>query len=143
MHTCQHLEIRNQDTFIIALTPTDQIDCALHSAPKCTSHSNIWFRLKQELSSQFAEKRPGKRLIYVLHITFKQEYLLTENLENRDVPIFEVLKVNNRNCPNKIRTVGRYDLCDDFGFNRVETTCYQSCIVAVHYVQIMLPTSHP
>ena len=103
LHTCQHLEIRNQDTFIIALssppppppprltkashqTPpcgfigcrgrgrSKQINCALRSPPKSTSYSYTYlFGSIMEISSQFAENRPGKILISVLNQTLKTE----------------------------------------------------------------------
>ena len=48
-----------------------QIDCALHSAPESTSHSHVRFGQITGISSQFADKRPEKILIFVLNITMK------------------------------------------------------------------------
>ena len=84
-------------TLIIALAPSikkriiEEIDCALHSAPKSTSHSYVRLGSIKEISSQFAEKR----LIYASNITIKQEYLPAKIIENRD-------------CSDNIGTVGRY-----------------------------------
>ena len=58
-----------------------QVDHALHHKPKSMSHSYVRIRSIKKISSQFAEKRPGK-------YKFIQENLPTEILENRDVPIF-------------------------------------------------------
>ena len=86
LHICQHLEIRNRDTFLIAITPpppllpsnpagsldaVSLIDCVLHSTLKSTTQSYVRFRSIKYISSQFAEKRPGKILIYALKITLK------------------------------------------------------------------------
>ena len=87
----------------------------LHSTPKSTSHLYVRFRSTKYISSQFAEKRPGKNTdLYDLNITLKTyvcKYLPAEILENQDVPIFGGLKVKNQDCPDKIRTVniGRYE----------------------------------
>ena len=88
---------RNQDTFIITLIPlppynkafyqtlrahwtlktwgrgrSKQIDCALHSSPKFTSHSYVRFWSIKEISYRFAEKRP------------EQQYLPAEILKKID-----------------------------------------------------------
>ena len=75
---------------------------------KSTSHLYVRFRSIKYISSQLAEIRPGKILIYNLNITLKHEYLLAEILENGTFRFLEVLTVKNWNCPNKIRMNGRY-----------------------------------
>ena len=84
LHSSQHLEIRNQDTFISALAPPPpqkkkahlmqahwmlktwgrgrlkQIDCVLHSAPKIHKSFIYMVQIDKDDSSQFAEKLPGK-----------------------------------------------------------------------------------
>ena len=55
-----------------------------------TSHSYVQFESIKEVSSQFAEKRPGKILTYAFKHYLKntqQQYLSAKILENRDVPI--------------------------------------------------------
>ena len=60
-----------------------------------TPHWNLWavfirmVRIDKGISSKFAEKRPGKILIYDLDITLKTGiFFAAEILENRDVQIF-------------------------------------------------------
>ena len=127
MHTCQQFEITlNRDTFI-ALTPppppppppphpVGRPNLWLHQWEEedwrrlimhCTTNQNLWAIHMygsgsiKKISSQFAEKRPGK-------YKFIQENLPTEILENRDVPIFWGAKVKNLDCPEKIEKAGNY-----------------------------------
>ena len=84
MHTCQHLEIRNQDTFIIAITPAaDQINVLASTIEKrkikairlCTAlptkiHKPITMYMygSDKKSSIFLSLWTEKRLIYVLKL---------------------------------------------------------------------------
>ena len=53
---------------------TESLPVQLQQYRSCRKiHSYIWFRLIKEISSKFAEKRPGKILISVLNIILKPE----------------------------------------------------------------------
>ena len=77
-------------------------------------------RINKGIFSQFAEKRPGKILIYDLDITLKTgifspaEILVFQVLKVKNKIgvvgrlALEVSKVKNRDCHDKIGMVGRY-----------------------------------
>ena len=105
-HTCQHLEIRNQDTFIIAPPPpsphcrpklpsnhegsldAENLGKKKIEAPKSTSHSYVQFGSIKKISSFFLKKRTGKIPTFVLNITLKQQYLPAETFRKSGRPFF-------------------------------------------------------
>ena len=76
------------------------IDRALHSTSKSTSHLYICFRSIKYISSQFAEKRPGKILIYdVFKYYFKNMNIYRLKFYKIGASRFlEVLKVKYWDC---------------------------------------------
>ena len=74
----------------------------LHPAPKSTSHSYERFGSIKEISSQFAEKRPGKIPIHVLNITLNWNRNIYR-LKIGTPRFLEVLKVKIGTVPIKSR----------------------------------------
>ena len=114
---------KSEDTFIIDLTPfprpsplpsaTDQSWRKRKiEAPKSTSQSYMRFRSIKEIfisSRLFAERKTWKILIYILKNYFKNRNIYQlKFLKIGTSRFLEVLKVKNRDCPDKIGTVGRY-----------------------------------
>ena len=89
LHTCQHLEIRNQDIFITALTPPpsprhiprleedenrSKIDRALQTAPKSTRHAIVHMvQIDNETFYFFSiwRKKDQENMIYVFSLKVK------------------------------------------------------------------------
>ena len=92
----------NLSTLIKSVHRFQQID---HTLRRCV-YSHSWFRIRftsiKQISSRFAEKRHGK-----YYFKNQNSYWL-KFWKIRTSWFLEVLKVKNQDCPDKIRTVGKY-----------------------------------